>query len=221
MRDALSEIRWSQRVPRWKIRRLYESDAEGLLDQELPDEVGFSLLQRCKDIVVVKESKKGRVECPRCANRGEKYIIHRTPKTGGKDIRDEVIKCPRCEWKITWGEYALNYKRKQLNAGTTEMFETYIRKYMLAKTPKEKLFVIDQLIHEFHHAIINEPEIPGRPVCANLIQGKLSDTIEFLNELSFGTSREMSETREKWQWGMELQKHRYSNLEMGPKKKIT
>lgn len=209
MRDARNEIQWSQRVPRWKIQRLYESDADGLLDEELLEDVGFSLLQRCKDIVVVKESKNGKVECPRCANRGEKNIIERTPNKGGKDVRDEVIKCARCEWEITWGEYTLSYKRKQLNAGSTEMFETYIRKYMLANTPKEKLFAIDRLIHEFHHSIVNEPDIPGRPVCANLIQGKLSDIIEFLNELSLGPSREINDTREEWRRGIELQKHRY------------
>jgi len=44
-------IRESRRVPRHKIRRLYESDARGMLDEELLDDVGYGIYARCQDII--------------------------------------------------------------------------------------------------------------------------------------------------------------------------
>ena len=38
---------WSPRVPRYKIRRLYQSDTQGIQDNDLADQVGFALLARC------------------------------------------------------------------------------------------------------------------------------------------------------------------------------
>jgi hypothetical protein len=55
--DGRSEIRWSPRVPQWKIQRLYESDAQGLLDEELLDDVGITLWLRCRDILTIHEAK--------------------------------------------------------------------------------------------------------------------------------------------------------------------
>jgi len=41
-----SMIHWSRRVSPGKIRRLYESDANGMLDEELMVEVGYGTTQR-------------------------------------------------------------------------------------------------------------------------------------------------------------------------------
>jgi len=128
MENGRSEIQWSPRVPKRKIRRLYESDAKGLLDDELLDDVGITLLLRCRDILIIDEAKHGRVKCPRCAKQRQHTIIERPPGTGKGDARDQVLTCPNCGWQITWGEYALSYKRKQLNAGgATKAFEAYVR----------------------------------------------------------------------------------------------
>lgn len=59
MDDSRSEVRWSPRVPKGKIRRLYESDARGLLDDELLDDVGIALLLRCQDILMVVGARQG------------------------------------------------------------------------------------------------------------------------------------------------------------------
>ena len=42
---------WAPRVPRWKIARLYENDAGGLVDEALIRDVAYSLLERCRSIV--------------------------------------------------------------------------------------------------------------------------------------------------------------------------
>ncbi len=42
---------WAQRVKPELIRKLYENDAHGWPDEELLDEVGFSLYSRCKSFI--------------------------------------------------------------------------------------------------------------------------------------------------------------------------
>ena len=102
-KDGRDEIRWSPRIITWKVRRLYESDAKGMLDEEHLDDVGIALLLRCRDILTIDEAKCGRVRCPRCAKRRQHTIIARAPRARKSDVRDEVLVCPKCDWQITWG----------------------------------------------------------------------------------------------------------------------
>lgn len=57
-----SKIHWSRRVPRHKVRRLYESDARGMLDEDLLEDVGFRIFVRCQAVVDVTEASKGGVK---------------------------------------------------------------------------------------------------------------------------------------------------------------
>jgi len=200
MTEGRSEMRWGRRVPKWKIRRLYEADASGIVDEELLDDVGITLLVRCRDIVAVREAREGKVKCHRCARQRRHTIIVREQGLKG-DPRDEVLVCPVCGWTITWGEYHKSLKRKQLNSGgATTAFETFVRRYPSARTPQQKMLAIDQLIHEFHYAFRDRPDFPTRPVGVNLIEGRLSDVVPFLDELSYGKGipREADANRQAW-----------------------
>jgi len=191
-------------VPKIKIRRLYESDAQGMLDKELVDDVGISLFVRCQSILTIYEAKHNRVKCPRCARQGRTTIIQRLRP--GRDPRDELLVCPACDWQLTWGAYALSYKRRQLNAGgAVSAFADYVRRYPAARTPKEKMLAIDQLIHAFHYSLVRRPELPTRPAGVNLIQGKLADVIRFLDELTYGpqSTEGLADNRQDWQDTME------------------
>jgi hypothetical protein len=120
----------------------------------------------------------------------------------GGDVCDEVLTCPVCGWQITWGEYALSFRRKQLHyGGATAAFEAYVRAYGRVRPPRLKMLAIDQLIHEFHYSLRQQPDLPCRPVGVNLIQGKASDVVRFLDELTYGeqTPPEMEDTRAEWQ----------------------
>ena len=46
MGDAGRRPVWAPRVPRFKIAQLYHTDARGLQDEDLADEVGVALLVR-------------------------------------------------------------------------------------------------------------------------------------------------------------------------------
>jgi hypothetical protein len=58
---------WAPRLPQRLVARLYETDARGILDEELIDEVGYGLLARVESILTATEASRGRVRCPRCA----------------------------------------------------------------------------------------------------------------------------------------------------------
>ena len=60
------DIRWSPKLRPEKLQRLYETDARGIVDEELIDEVGYTLYSRCDSILTVTEAFAGRLKCPGC-----------------------------------------------------------------------------------------------------------------------------------------------------------
>src|SRR5438552_1783938 len=91
-RNDLAEVRWAPRVNPHKIRRLYETDARGIVDDELIEEVGFALYSRCQSILIATEAHAGRVQCPRCGRL--------VPHTGD---RNAFIACDQCSSRGRWG----------------------------------------------------------------------------------------------------------------------
>jgi predicted RNA-binding Zn-ribbon protein involved in translation (DUF1610 family) len=61
-----NDIHWEPRVPQHTIRRLYENDAAGIIDEALIDDVAYSLYARCESIITVTRAEHGEVVCPRC-----------------------------------------------------------------------------------------------------------------------------------------------------------
>ena len=87
----------------------------------------------------------------------------------------------------------------------TVFLKEYVEKYRVARSPQEKLILIDTLIHRYHWEL--EGGLTG-PGARDLIAGKPSEVIDFLNQLSYGTSSspEILATRQEW-----LDKVRKSN----------
>src|SRR5919199_370147 len=85
-------VHWAPRVRPDKIRRLYQLDAQGLLDASLIDEVGYGLYSRCQSILQVADAMAGRVHCPHCDT-----IIQRR----SSDPQEEQC-CPQCGWQTRW-----------------------------------------------------------------------------------------------------------------------
>jgi ribosomal protein S18 acetylase RimI-like enzyme len=208
--NGRAEIEWAPRVPKNKIRRLYMSDARGLLDEDLLEEVGSMLFQRCQSILTVADTKRGMVHCPRCERRGLTSLIER--KKTHDDPRDQVLACPRCSWQTTWGEYYKSFKRHQLNpGGAIASFSAYIQDYAAAQTPQAKMLAVDRLIHEFHYSYRPRPDIPTRSVSVNLIEGKLTDVLQFLDELTANQeiSPERQATYAEWRKNVENSRNNY------------
>lgn len=178
MTKETAKIVWAPKVPQAKIQRLYTSDAQGMIDEELIDTVGWALWSRCDSILTVTAAHYGRLNCPGCAG-----LIEHSKAWSDEDL----IECLACGWQMPWAAYHQTYRGKQLfGANAVESFETYHKAFPLAREANQKMLLIDQLIHAFHYGLT---EI-GRPAGANLIQGTLKEVILFLDALTnSGASR--------------------------------
>jgi hypothetical protein len=195
------KIRWSKRVPRHKIRRLYESDARGMLDEELLNDVGYGIYVRCQDMLEVAEAGRGRVKCRNCGHiivrqqgRRVEHPGHGVTLAGGET---EVLACDRCSWQITWADYRKSLRGRHMHAcGVEPLFESFVRHWPSARSPRAKLLLIDNLIHEFH---VFEQEL-GAPVGRNVIEGTGKEVAEFIDSLAYGTGSTpgLQETKRLW-----------------------
>jgi ribosomal protein L37AE/L43A len=179
---------WSHRLRKAQIERLYRSCGQGRLDEELIDEVGFSLLARCESMLQVSEAMRGRPPCPRCGAAAE---FDKGAPT--------FAKCADCGWTCPWALYKKTYQRKGLFAGGMESFvRDFVRKFASARSHGEKLVLIDTLIHRFHWE--SGTHAGGRPGACSLIEGKMKDIMPFLDGLSYGDDipPEVAQTREEW-----------------------
>ena len=189
-------LQWSQRVSPAKIRQVYNLDAQGIMDEELIDDVAYAFYARCESILTVTEASIGRIKCPECG-----CVIFRH----GVD-KEQVIKCQDCSWEITWGEYFRSYHQKQLHGGgAVDVFKDFMVKLPLAKTPQEKMILIDRIIHECHKSLKEGEWEYSRPVAVNLISGRMNETIRLLEELAYGSGSipSSSEVYEVWRKKMD------------------
>lgn len=178
---------WAGRVPRHKIAELYRTDALGIVDQELIDEVGFALLARCESILIATEAGRGQAMCPVC----QSLLARR----GGDEER---VECEACGWGLPWSEYHASFRRKQLGAGGIEDFlREFVEKYPKAPSPRHRMILIDQLIHRYHWEMIQDP---GRPGGSNLIGGTVTEVLAFLNALTYSarSTPGLRETYNRW-----------------------
>ena len=194
---------WSPRLPMSKIQRLYNLDAQGIYDEELIDEVGYALLARCQSFIQANQATQGQAACPVCQAVVEHHFKN-----------DELLTCELCGWQATWKDYFSTIQHKQLSGAEPVLvfFAEYIETFPQARTPQEKMFRIDRLLHGFHYASFQHTRTPTRPVAINLIDGRLNDVIEFLERLTFGdrSTPGLAENRAEWlvkienakSWGM-------------------
>lgn len=178
---------WASRIPRHKIAELYKKDALGIHDEELIDEVGIGLLVRIEHIFRAKAANSGLASCPLC--RCE--IPHDFDPAF-------LLRCDSCNWELAWTEYQKSFRGKHLiAAGMTAFLKEYVEKYRTARSPQEKMILIDTLIHRYHWEL--EGGLTG-PGARDLIGGKPSEIIDFLNHLSYGSSSnpEILSTRQEW-----------------------
>lgn len=190
-----ADIRWAPRVPQEMIRRLYELDAQGILDDELLNEVGWRLKARCESFIAAVEASLGRAPCPRCAA----VIIHSSGP-------EEILVCPDCGWSLAWKEYFATFQHKQLSGAEPVLilFREFVRAFPLAREAQEKMLAIDRLIHGFHWYMLANEET--RAAAVNLIEGRYHQVVDFLDRLSYGPGSSPG-TRQTWlEWRAVIQR---------------
>lgn len=175
-----AKFHWAERVSRRDIQRLYESDAQGMLDEDLLDQVHFAIHARVLDMFEVREAQQtGRVRCRQC---GE-YLTHFFRM--GSRHKPNVLKCEQCGWQTTCGEFYDSYTGRSLLPGSaTELFETYLERFPKARTSPEKMLLIDWLIHQFHVM----QGVARMPVGQNVIEGTTDQVRELIETLAYGSA---------------------------------
>ena len=171
-----SPISWASRLKPALIRRLYQSDATGPLDEVLIDEVGIGLLARCESVHRVTKRL-----CPGCGD----------PLDGAWDRgRNRSLRCSGCDWQSTWAQYHGSYRGKSLHGGRAyDSFIRFLRDYPVSRTPQQKMAAIDVLIHSLHEWA---RETLTRPAAHNLIQGSRDGVFDLLENLAYGDQRDTS-----------------------------
>lgn len=189
MNEAEKGIQWAPRVKQALIRRLYEMDARGIQDEELIDDIGWRLYERCLSFIAAVEAVHGRARCPGCGS----IITH--------DCQPEtVLHCAQCGWETTWAAYFRTIQHKQLsgNEVIVAFFQDFVDRFPGAQTPREKMALIDLLIHRFHWNIRYQGNT--RAAGVNLIEGNYHEVVEFLDHLSCGegSTPGVRETWKEW-----------------------
>ena len=172
------KFHWAERVSRREIQRLYESDARGMLDVELLDEVHYAIYARVCDMMEVREAQQfGRVKCRHC-----REPVPQPYRMGSRN-KSNVLECAKCGWRATCGEFYQSYTGKSMLPGSAlDLFESYLERFPKARTPREKLLLIDWLIHRFHVM----QGIARMPVGQNVIRGTTGQVCELIETLAYG-----------------------------------
>ena len=177
-----SRIQWAPKVPPFKIRRLYENDAQGILDQTLIDEVGYALYARCESVWIVTERR-----CPQCTARCQR-----------SEEAEPILSCPSCGWSTPWKAYKRSYKGKRIHGGRAyAFFLTYMDEWLQARGPREKMLAIDRVIHALHESA---NQVWTLPASVNLIEGSFEEVIAFLDDLAYGDTTDARMRARKEQW---------------------
>lgn len=176
------------KVRQEKIPQLYETEARGIVDEELIDDVGYTLLLRCRTIWIVTDKR-----CPLCT-----AILEIT----GEYKNDRVATCPDSDWTVRWRVYQRSYKGGRIHGGRVyPMFISFMEQFPKAKIPKAKLLLIDRVIHALYEDMSNVYSVPD---ALNLILGKHEEILELLDDLAYGDNVDPSMKSGKETWRQKI-----------------
>ena len=189
----MEKITWSPTIRQAKIWQLYQNDALGAVDEVLVEDVGLSLLYRCRSILLVTRRE---VECPRC---GMVFLLSE-PGTWKMLPGVQLCPTPGCGWETTSEQWHESWEHRDLlGSAAMQAIETYLHDYPRARKKEARMVCIDQLIHSFHISLRTGKA--SRSFANNLIEGSHDQVVEFLDRLSAKDSGV-----DKDQWRTEVNK---------------
>lgn len=166
-REILNKFHWARKLSGQKLQQLYNSDVQGIQNEELVDEVGYTLYARC--LQAKEEMELIQAYKMKCHNCG---IILPVDKF--------LIEC-ECGHQYLFRDYKRSYRKNNMPHGSAkDKFSTFIKNWEGVQGYANKMRLIDNLIHEFHFNLLTNTN--GRPVAINFIEG----TKKQIEELIFG-----------------------------------
>lgn len=172
------KFHWARRVSRSRLQRLYESDAQGMLDEDLLEVIHYAIHARVCDMFEVRSAQQfGQVICRGCGT------LLAQPFRMGTRNKSKILQCAACGWQVTCGEFYESYSGKSMLPGSvTGLFEEYLERFPKAITAPEKMLLVDWLIHQFHVM----QGIAGKPVGQNVLQGTADQVRQLIEALASG-----------------------------------
>jgi len=160
-----------------------------MLDEVLLDEVTIGIYLRLQSVTIATQAAYGRVECPQCAE-----VVRRMNEWN----KGEVIRCA-CGWQTTWQVYFDHYHQQHLIwGGCFPAVRDYMDGFLVAETPRDKIMLVDRLIHYLHWEMVQDP---GRPAATMVIEGKEKEVVALIESLAYGNDGmdELRQTQQDWQ----------------------
>ena len=175
--EKLNQFKWCRKISRNDLLKLYTSEAKGMLDIDLLDEVGFAFYTRCKQAHEARDCmEKEQILCHYCG-----AIL---------DAEDRLlpVHC-QCGYSYTHREYRRSYMAVNMPGNrATPIFEHFEQKWPGCKNSTEKMILIDWLIHECHVTLMSGAK--GKSVCENLIEGTRKQITDLIVGLAYGNGKE-------------------------------
>jgi len=174
-KERFNQYRWSPKISRQKLKNLYKSDTQGFADEELVDDVGYTLYTRClqgRDETLL--IRNGKIKCHHCGKTLEFIGM------------DALVSCS-CGYQYLLRDYMRSFRKNNMPSGAaTAIFNAFIEDWPRAKGYSEKMRLVDRLIHEFH--INLNSGVQGRFVGINLIEGSKKQIGDLINDLAYEKS---------------------------------
>ncbi len=181
-----ARIQWAPKLRPDQLVRLYQSDAAGMLDDELLDDVAWTLYFRVRDVVRVSSS---RVVCPQCTTEFAVRWLGEDPRT--------TSTCPTCGWTTTAENYHRSWEHRDLN-GHCDEFQYYLEHFPHARSPQQRMLLIDRLVHALHVAALEGAT--ANFAARNFLAANRPTIVSLLDQLAYGPSSTMDpEARKRWQ----------------------
>ena len=191
----LNQFKWSKKVFRSDLYKLYQGEAKGMIDEELLDDIGLTFYLRCKQAKEVRECMdKGQIICLHC---GTVLMGGRVSPSGSVLVKNAdnytPINCG-CGYSYTYREYRRNCNSVNMPGGrATPIFANFMQKWPVYKDARDKMLLIDWLVHECHVTLMSGAK--GRSVCVNLIEGSLKQISDLINKLAYGNNEQEAVTQ--------------------------
>ena len=86
--------------------------------------------------------------------------------------------------------------------GAVPAFQRFVQDWEGARSPKCKMLAIDRVIHAFHDSLTDSRT--GRAAAVNLIAGRLTEVVQFLDSLAYGpgSAPELRRVHAQWRAGL-------------------
>lgn len=172
--ERLNKFHWISALPPIKLRKLYRSSANGVLDHELLEDVGLLFYMRCQQgTEEYALLRSGKMKCHQC---------------GAVLPRQEGLMVCACGYQYTFQEYINSFNSHRMPGGNAfHIFSEYVEKWPTARTDSQKMNLIDWMIHQCHISMSSGLRL--RSILKNLIDASQKTAEKLILELAYGDIR--------------------------------